>query len=105
MQHCPSGLRPLLVKLLYHDIDIVNCHPTLMLQVAEKMEVPSHKIERLVEYVTDRSRMLQRIADHYGIPASKAKYGVLRVLNGGSITSSSISITNLTDTPLVCCED
>lgn len=87
MQPCPSGLRPLLVSFISHDVDIVNCHPTLMLQVAEKMEVPSHKIERLVEYVTHRARVLQRIADHYGIPTSKAKFGVLRVLNGGSITA------------------
>ena len=87
MQSCPSGLRPLLISFISHDIDIVNCHPTLMLQVAEKMEVPSHEIERLVEYVTHRARVLQRIADHYGIPASKAKFGVLRVLNGGSIAA------------------
>ena len=37
MQACPSSLRPLLLKLYYHDIDIVNCHPTLMIQVCEKM--------------------------------------------------------------------
>ena len=41
LQHCPSGLRPLLVMYLYHDIDMVNCHPTLMLQVAENMGVPA----------------------------------------------------------------
>ena len=38
MQNCPSGLRPQLVKRYYHDIDMVNCHPVLMLQVALKMK-------------------------------------------------------------------
>ena len=87
MQPCPSGLRPLLVGFISHDLDIVNCHPTLMLQVADKMEVERHKIERLVEYVFHRARVLQRIADHYGITVSKAKFGVIRVLNGGSIAA------------------
>lgn len=87
MQHCPSGLRPLLVGRYYHDVDIVNCHPTLMLQVAERMGVPDRKIEVLMEYVTNRQPVLERIGHHYGIPAAKAKYGVLRVLNGGAIAS------------------
>ena len=87
MQHCPSGLRPLLIRHLYHDVDIANCHPTLMLQVAEKMEVPPEKIEPLREYVEHRQPMLERIAAHYGVPASKTKFAVLRVLNGGSLTA------------------
>ena len=87
MQHCPSGLRPLIVSRFYHDVDMVNCHPTLMLQTAEKMNVPSYKIQKLREYVTHRQPMLVRIGEHYGIPAAKAKYGVLRVLNGGSIAA------------------
>ena len=87
LQHCPSSLRPRLVAHYYHDVDMVNCHPTLMLQVAEKMGVPLHKIEKLREYVTSRQSMLERIGEHYGIPAARAKYGVLRVLNGGSIAA------------------
>ena len=87
MQHCPSSLRPLLVKRFYHDIDMVNCHPTLMLQVAEKMGVSERKIRVLREYVINRRAMLERIGNHYGIPPGRAKYGVLRVLNGGAIAS------------------
>ena len=56
-----------------------------MVQVAEKMGVPPAKIERLAEYVNDRATVLQRIGNHYGIPATKAKFGMLIVLNGGSI--------------------
>ena len=94
MQNCPSGLRPHLVKRFYHDIDMVNCHPTLMLQVALKMGVPPEEMETLEEYVrgeedengrSGRERILHRIATHFGVSREWAKEGVLRVLNGGSI--------------------
>ena len=81
MQSCPSGLRSLLLRGV-HDIDIVNCHPVLKLQVAEKMDADTPKLR---EYVENRDPMLQRIADHYGVPTAKAKYAVIRVLNGGAI--------------------
>ena len=85
MQHCPSGLRPLLVMHFYQDVDIASCHPTLMLQVALKMKVPAARLERLRQYVEgQRGAMLEDIATFYGVHAKLCKYGVLRVLNGGS---------------------
>jgi hypothetical protein len=94
MQNCPSGLRPHLVKRFYHDIDMVNCHPVLMLRVALKMCVPEYELETLDEYVrgaedeegrTGRERILHRIATHFGVSRKWAKEAVLRVLNGGSV--------------------
>lgn len=84
-QHCPSSLRPLLAKHYYHDVDIVNCHPTLFLQVAKKMGVGEDELGPLHEYVTDRDAVLNRIGEWYGVPAKRCKYAVLRVLNGGSL--------------------
>jgi hypothetical protein len=85
MQHCPSGLRPLLIMYFYHDVDIVSCHPTLMLQVALNMGVPKAKLERLHQYVNgQREAMLDDIAGFYGVHAKICKYSILRVLNGGS---------------------
>ena len=84
-QHCPSGLRPLLAKFYYHDVDIVNCHPTLFLQVSRAMKVPEESLAKLLEYVENRQPMLERIAAFYGVHAVKCKYAVLRVLNGGSL--------------------
>ena len=84
MQACPSSLRPLLLKLYYHDIDIVNCHPTLMIQVCEKMGM-FDAIPKLREYVASRDDMLQRIADHFGVEKGICKFAVLRVLNSGSV--------------------
>jgi hypothetical protein len=84
MQACPSSLRPLLLKLYYHDIDIVNCHPTLMIQVCSKFG-KRHLIPTLVNYEADRDVVLQRIADHFGVDKASCKFVVLRVLNGGSV--------------------
>ena len=84
-QHCPSSLRPLLAKHFYHDVDIVNCHPTLFLQVAKKMGVEEDELGSLHEYVTNRNAVLNRIGEWYGVPAKRCKYAVLRVLNGGSL--------------------
>jgi hypothetical protein len=85
MQSCPSRLRPRLVRRFYHDVDMANCHPTLMVQVAAQMGLPATAVEVLREYVEQRPLMLDRIGEHYGVLAGRAKYAVLRVLNGGSI--------------------
>ena len=84
-QHCPSTLRKRLFKLWYHDVDIVNCHPTLMVQLVTKMG-KAEQIPKLCEYMLHRGPMLERIAEHFGCDAKLAKDLVLRVLNGGSMT-------------------
>ena len=91
MQSCPSSLRPLLQRMYYHDIDIVNCHPNLMMQEAEKAG-NLHSIPKLVEYVTNRDEVLQRIADHFQVDKAVCKFVVLRVLNGGTVTQWCIDI-------------
>lgn len=87
-QHCPSTLRPRMARLFYRDADIVNCHPTLFVQVGRRVgSVDPFDLEVLDEYVNHRGPMLQRIADFYRVPVEKCKFGVLRVLNGGSIAA------------------
>ena len=79
MQHCPSGLRPLLVMFYYHDVDIVSCHPTLMLQVALHMGVPAEKLDTLHRYVHgERDDMHKDIASFYGVHPKACKFPVLR---------------------------
>ena len=104
MQHCPSTLRHALCCTLYHDIDIVSCHPTLMLQVVRKMVQAgalgwSDALDKLVEYAeldatgkpAGRMPLLLRVADHFGIDHGVAKDVcktlVLRVLNGGQVAA------------------
>ena len=85
LQACPSLLRLQLVHRFYHDVDVVNCHPTLFLQVAMHMSVAPDVLAILSEYVDRRDDVLRRIADFYGVVPSACKFAVLRVLNGGSI--------------------
>eukprot|EP00964_Phaeocystis_antarctica_P138486 scaffold103155_cov66-Phaeocystis_antarctica.AAC.2 len=104
MQQCQRELRRALCGERYHDVDMVSCHPTLMLQVACEMATAgaiqwSDALDRLVEYATlndngeptGRLPMLLRIAKYFGIDESVAKDVaktlVLRVLNGGSVTA------------------
>jgi len=87
MQHCPSALRPRLVRQFYHDIDLCNCHPVLFLQVARKMGVDPEEIAVLEEYVGHREAVLARIGEFYGVAPAKCKYAVLRILNGGQVTT------------------
>jgi hypothetical protein len=104
MQNCPSALRGELCRGLYHDIDIVSCHPTLMLQVVRKMVGAGalqwrDELDKLVEYAeldatgvpVGRMPLLLRVAEHFGIDRSVAKdvgkMLVLRVLNGGSVAA------------------
>ena len=102
MQSCPSALRHALCCALYHDIDIVSCHPTLMLGVVRKMVQAgalkrSDALDKLVEYAeldaagkpAGRMPILLRVADYFGIDRGVAKDVcktlVLRVLNGGQV--------------------
>jgi hypothetical protein len=65
----------------------VNCHPTLKLQVCEKMGVAAAVLQQLKEYISSREAVLGRISDWYGVSREWAKEGVLRVLNGGSVAA------------------
>ena len=91
MQQCPSSLRPLLVGCYgdgggEHDIDMVNCHPTLMLTVTTSiLGVTSADVPTLAAIVSDREPLLARIAEHYGTSRANAKTCVLRVMNGGKV--------------------
>jgi hypothetical protein len=83
-QSCPSKLRKKLFGRWYHDVDIVNCHPTLMDQLLAIMG-KADKAPKVNEYVNNREPMLRRIAEHYGCKREPAKDLVLRVLNGGTL--------------------
>ena len=92
MQSCPSALRRKLCRALYHDIDIVSCHPTLMLQVVRKMVVAGalqwrDELNKLVEYAeldttgvpVGRMPLLLRVAEHFGAQCHLAWAGGVRI--------------------------
>lgn len=62
------------------DIDLVNCHPTLLLIMAKEVVGPD-EYTRLELYVSDRSG----VAESNGFPLGTAKKFVTTVLYGGSV--------------------
>jgi hypothetical protein len=85
-QTCPSELRKLV--FIGEQLDIVNCHPTLMLQVVKKMQAGrADRVPTLAQVVNDRETLLKDVGDHYGVSRALAKSLVLCVLNGGSVAN------------------
>ena len=84
LQTCPNILRPLIVGSIYHDIDVCNCHPKILLDVAARVGV---KVPALRGYVEDREPTLRSLMSHYGCSRGSAKILVLRMLNGGQPTA------------------
>jgi hypothetical protein len=82
MQHCPSSLRGRICTR-HSDIDMVNCHPRLLVQIAAKNSVAA---PNLALYVRDRAAQLDGIRRYYcGCGRGEAKTLVLRLLNGGGV--------------------
>ena len=71
-------VRGTLCKDLYHDIDIVNCHPTLTIQYMKKRYDKDLPI--LQDYIQNREAWLERIAP----TREEAKELLIKVLYGGS---------------------
>lgn len=80
LQRCPNVLRPLIAGKFYHDIDVVNCHPQILLGVAARSGVD---VPTLHSYVADREPILASLMAHYGCSRCAAKTLILRLLNGG----------------------
>jgi len=69
--------RGTLCKEYYHDIDIVNCHPVLLVQYAKQKY--NKDLPETEYYIENRDEVLSRISDN----RDEAKQEVIRVLYGG----------------------
>jgi hypothetical protein len=66
----------------YVDIDIVNAHPVLLVQLCEANGI---KCDKLADYVNNRAKYLQQVANEYGInERDKQKNLFIRLLYFGS---------------------
>ena len=63
------------------DIDIVNCHPVVLLQICNKFNYPN---KYLKEYVYDRENITDRLKNKYNINRDDVKILLIRLINGGS---------------------
>ena len=77
-------LRRFLIGKWCHDIDIVNCIPTVLIQIAEEDRVPMKFRETLGYYIMRRQECLEEIMEHHGCSKEDAKDAVIRTYNGGT---------------------
>ena len=78
--------RRLLAHTLYHDLDIVNCYPSILLQIAQRAGIAMPELDR---YVNDRAVVLQEVADYVGgvhATHSLCKTLVIITLHAGDYT-------------------
>lgn len=80
------ALRQSLSDNLYLDLDIVNCHPTILAFLCQKYEIIPSEYDFLLEYNLHRNEAIEacvNLNSHYNISKDDAKTWFLKVFNGG----------------------
>lgn len=75
--------RAILASDNYHDVDIVNCDPTLLIQYCEK-NLPEIAIHNLKNYKENRDNLLGEMMGKYNIDRDEAKQIILSISKGGN---------------------
>ncbi len=75
-------IRHTLAKDLYIDIDIVNCHPTILYQILSHNNITCKELK---DYIEKRDYKLKQICDTYNVSTDIAKNLFIRIIYGGSI--------------------
>jgi hypothetical protein len=75
-------IRQTLAKNYYVDIDVENCHPTMLLQICEHFGLECRVIKK---YVSNRDKYLKHCMNEYGIDREQAKRLFIILLYGGSL--------------------
>eukprot|EP00050_Salpingoeca_kvevrii_P005044 m.268386 g.268386 ORF g.268386 m.268386 type:complete len:455 (-) comp11076_c1_seq1:2513-3877(-) len=85
LQRLPGRVRRLLAGSNYHDVDMVNALPTLLLHLAQHYQTgPVHSsMPVLARYVAQREEFLEELMQRGGISRSEAKTAVLTTINFG----------------------
>jgi hypothetical protein len=79
LEQIEKGLRGALCSKYYWDIDIVNCHPTLLVQLAKQYDIDLICLRR---YVDERDRLLDSFVS-LGKERDDVKSDVIKCLYGG----------------------
>eukprot|EP00961_Rhodomonas_salina_P172155 2321213-Rhodomonas_salina.1 len=81
-QSMPRKLRHTLCEGLWFDVDFVNCHPAILLQMCDKWGVPCKFLRK---YVQERDELLEELIQmNDWLDRDAAKQAVLSVLYGGA---------------------
>lgn len=84
LQFFPKRIRHTLAADLYHDIDMVNAHPTLLLQLCDEK---GWDVVELRRYVNNREAVLNEIMEACHVTRKQAKELLLRLMYGGALKS------------------
>jgi hypothetical protein len=80
LQNIPREIRHTISNEYYYDIDIKNCHPSLICQYAEKNELECSNIKY---YIENREQIFNEMKTKYDVNKDDIKTGFLSILNGG----------------------
>ena len=83
LQMLPHDIRSALAKPYYHDIDMKNAQPTLLLQLAKQK---GWEHSALQQYVSKREETLVEIQNDLGCNRGEAKARILQLFFGSSYT-------------------
>jgi hypothetical protein len=84
-QSMPGALRRILSHELYHDIDIDNCAPTFLLQLAQKSGFPCPTLQR---YVDNRDATLRVLMSEMSLSREQVKKAFLITQHNGLYTQA-----------------
>ena len=84
MQPLPHRIRHTIAGEFDHDIDVVNCHPTLLAQKCDKLGI---SCEMLKKYIATRGEVLKGMVELYEVTRDDAKDLFIRLCNLGSYTA------------------
>jgi len=83
LERMQSDVRATLCHGIYADIDIQNCHPNLLIQLAKRdyrFDMPAFR-----EYVDNRGAFLDFLENHYDVSKMEAKALILSIPYGGNL--------------------
>ena len=87
LQSCPKKFRGPLAAAFCHDVDIENCHYSIMMQLAQRHNLQSglesDSLDVIEYYVNNTSECRSGVKDKYDCSEEAAKQLFLSVLNGG----------------------
>ena len=73
-------IRQTLTKDIYIDIDIVNCHPTILYSILKNNNIECDLLE---DYILNRDKYFNIVMVEYNVDKEKAKQLFIRLLYGG----------------------
>jgi hypothetical protein len=89
LQNFPREIRTLLCMKIYRDVDIVNCHPTILHYLCTKYKIECGLLQK---YINNREKYLTELKDVNKISRDDAKTIVIAMLNGSKSSYKNLKV-------------